>query len=118
MLGVATAVADVPFASVRPLITPDRAHLLLGVAHGTPDLTIGAEPDRSLVWMHGQYWYQGEYEFAPDRAGTRVTYRIRNISGHPDAMIKMWQRRTLKAQDRAVAEFAAQLPRRVPPISG
>lgn len=114
VLGTARAVAAVRFQRVRPLLTNEGAAVLLGLDGHPPSVTVGADPDRAMVWLHGSYWYQGEYLFAPHRDGTEVTYRIRNISGHPDLAIRLWQRRALKAQQRDLDEYAAALPARLP----
>jgi hypothetical protein len=113
VLGKAGAVAAVPFERVQTLLTAEGAPILLDVEHRAAGLTVGAEPSDSLVWMHGGFWYQGEYLFAPSPAGTMVTYRIRNISGLPDAAIRLWQRRMLKAQQADLERYAVALPRRL-----
>lgn len=113
VLGEATAVAAVPFSRLGPLLTEDGAAVLLGLQGRQAGITVGADPSRSMVWLHGTYWYQGEYTFAPHPDGTEVTYRIRNVSGHPDLAIRLWQRRMLKAQQRQVDEYAAALPARI-----
>ncbi|HEY9289818.1 MAG TPA: hypothetical protein VIP98_00925, partial [Microlunatus sp.] len=74
---------------------------------------IGVEPNHGLVWMHGGYWYEGEYLFSPRPEGTEVTYRIRNISGHPDFAIRLWQRRMLRDQRRQLEQYVTDLPRRL-----
>jgi hypothetical protein len=109
VLGTARAVAAVPFERIQPLLTTEGARTLLGVEHSAVG-TVGAEPDDSLVWMHGEYWYQGEYLFAPCPDGTTVTYRIRNISGTPDSVIRFWQRRMLKAQQGDLERYVVALP--------
>jgi hypothetical protein len=113
VLATASAVAAVPFERIQPLLTAEGARTLLGVEHSAVGVTVGAEPDDSLVWMHGEYWYQGEYLFAPCPGGTMVTYRIRNISGTPDFGIRLWQRRMLKAQQADLERYAVALPRRL-----
>lgn len=55
--------------------------------------------------------YEGEYSFAPHPLGTEVTYRIRNIFGHPGLIIRLWQRRMLTAQQRDLDKYVAALPR-------
>jgi hypothetical protein len=86
---------------------------ILGTAVAAAGLTVGAEPDDSLVWVHGGFWYQGEYLFAPRFSDTVVTYRIRNISAAPDVAIRCRQRRMLKAQQAHLDAYAAALPRRI-----
>lgn len=113
VLGEATAIAAVAYERVRPLLTDQGATTLLGLDGRPAGLTVGADPSRSLIWLHGKYWYQGEYTFAPHADGTQVTYRIRNISGHPDVVIRLWQRRTLRTRQRQVEEYAAALPARI-----
>lgn len=113
VLGEATAVAAVSYDRVRPLLTEEDAAVVLGLDGHPQGVTVGADPGRSMLWLHGEYWYQGEYVFAPHHDGTEVTYRIRNISGHPDLAIRFWQRRMLKAQQRHLDEYAAALPARV-----
>ena len=113
VLATATAVASVPIRRVEAHIHTRGARRLLGLG---PDqsLAVGAVPEKSMVWMHGGYWYQGEYIF--ESAGdnrTRVTYRIRNISGRPDWLIRIWQRRHLRTLQLDVDRFAAELPARV-----
>jgi hypothetical protein len=76
-------------------------------------LSLERTPAQALVWLHGAYWYQGEYELAPHRDGTQVTYRIRNVSGHPDLFIRLWQRRLLRSQQADADRFAAELPERL-----
>lgn len=113
LLATATARAMVPFDQVRAHINQSSARRLLGVGVES-SLTVGAAPELSMVWMHGGFWYQGEYVFEPIGAGeTAVTYRIRNISGLPDWLIRLWQRAHLAAQQDAVDRFAKQLPGRV-----
>lgn len=65
VLGTASVVAAVPFERIQPLLTSEDAPTLLDVEHRAAGLTVGAEPDDSLVWMHGGFWYQGEYQYAP-----------------------------------------------------
>lgn len=113
LLGTVTAVAYVPFERVRALLTPDGALTLLAVTDRSPDLTIGVEPNDGLVWMHGGYWYQGEYLFAAHPDGTEVTYRVRNVSGQPDFAIRLWQRRTLRDQQRQLDQYVAALAQRL-----
>jgi len=113
LLGTAVAVAHVPFERVQPLLTSDGAPTLLNLAGRTAGVTIGAEPTHALVWLHGGYWYQGEYLFAAHPQGTEVTYRIRNISGHPDVAIKLWQRRTLRNQQHHLDQYVTDLERRL-----
>jgi hypothetical protein len=113
VLGERTAVAGIAFGKVQPLITDGGASTLLGLDGRTAGVTVGADPDRAQVWVHGSYWYQGEYAYAPHPDGTRVTYRIRNISGHPDFLIRLWQRRTLRTQQRDVDAYAATLAGRI-----
>lgn len=113
MIGTATAVAAIPFERVLPLITQEGAATLLGVEAQSVGLTVGAEPDRALVWMHGGYWYQGEYAFTPHPDGTEISHRIRNISGHPDVAIRLWQHRILRSQQRDLDRWAADLAQRV-----
>jgi hypothetical protein len=113
VLATAVAVAAVPFERIQPLLTPGGARMLLDVEHAAAALTIGVEPDDALVWMHGEYWYQGEYIFRPCPEGTTVTYRIRNISGTPDVAIRLWQRRLIRAQQADLERYAEALPRRL-----
>lgn len=113
LLGTAVAVAHVPFERVQPLLTSDGAPTLLNLADRTAGLAIGAEPDHALVWLHGNYWYQGEYLFAAHPQGTEVTYKIRNISGHPDFAIRLWQRRTLRDQQRHLDQYVTDLAHRL-----
>ncbi len=113
VLGTAVSVARVPYDRVRPFLTDDGAARVLGLAPVPAELVIGATASPALVWLHGAYWYQGEYEFAPHCDGTQVTYRIRNISGHPDLLIRLWQRRLLSSQQADTDRFAAELPARL-----
>lgn len=109
VLGTARAVADVPFEQVRPFLTAERCRVLLG----REVAGVSVDVDGDTVGMQGQFWYRGEYTFAPYGEGTEVTYRIHNVSGRPDGIIRIWQRKALKDQQRAVEAFAAELPRRV-----
>jgi hypothetical protein len=113
VLATAVAVADVPFDDILSLLTVEGARTLLEVADDAVGVTIGVEADESLVWMHGEFWYQGEYVFSPRPDGTLVTYRIRNVSGTPDLVIRIWQRRMLRAQQTDLERYAAALPRRL-----
>ncbi|HZX05317.1 hypothetical protein [Kribbella sp.] len=109
LLGTATAVADVPFEQLRPFLTEERCRALLG-----DPADVSVDVDGATVGMQGQFWYRGEYTFTPyGENGTEVTYRIRNVSGRPDAVIRLWQRKMLKDQQRAVEAYAAELPGRV-----
>lgn len=113
LLATATALAAVPYDHVKQHINTSDARRLLGVG-SEPSLIVGAAPDRSMVWMHGGFWYQGEYVLEPAGATeTAVTYRIRNISGLPDRLIRVWQRAHLTSRQDVVDRFAAQLPSRV-----
>jgi hypothetical protein len=113
VLGECTAVADIAFAKIEPLITDEGVSILLGLDGRAAGLACGADPSQALIWVHGSYWYQGEYAYAPHPDGTRVTYRIRNISGHPDFLIRLWQRRLLRTQQRDLDTYAAALPARI-----
>ncbi|TDU90514.1 hypothetical protein EV138_4105 [Kribbella voronezhensis] len=105
------AVADVSFARVVPFLTAERAAVVLGVDQANPaGVVVEADPGHRTVGMHGQYWYRGDYSFAEHPGGTLVTYRITNISGQPDALIKVWQRKVLRRQQQDVEAFAAALP--------
>ncbi|KAA1399589.1 hypothetical protein [Aeromicrobium ginsengisoli] len=113
LLGSATARAAVPYDQVKQHINASDARRLIGVG-SEPSVIVGATPDESMVWMHGGFWYQGEYVFeSADAAQTAVTYRIRNISGLPDRFIRVWQRAQLRSQQDVVDRFAAGLPGRV-----
>jgi len=113
LLGTVVAIAHVPFDRVQPLLTSEGAPTLLNLADRTAGLAMGAEPDHALVWLHGSYWYQGEYLFAAHPRGTEVTYRIRNISGHPGFAIRLWQRRILRDQQHHLDQYVADLERRL-----
>jgi hypothetical protein len=113
VLGECTAVADIAFDKVRPLITDEGVSILLGLDRRTAGVAFGADPSQALAWMHGSYWYQGEYAYTPHPDGTQVTYRIRNISGHPDFLIRLWQRRLLRTQQRDVDAYVAALVGRI-----
>ncbi|MGZ0147056.1 hypothetical protein ACXJJ3_08285 [Kribbella sp. WER1] len=108
LLGTARAVADVPFERVRPFLTEERCKILLGSPPG-----VSMDLDGATVGMQGQFWYRGEYTFAAYGEGTEVTYRISNVSGRPDGIIRVWQRKALKNQQRDVDAYAAALPGRV-----
>ncbi|MGH3448092.1 MAG: hypothetical protein ACRDQA_02125 [Nocardioidaceae bacterium] len=71
VLGECTAVAGLSFDKVRPLITDDGASVLLGVDGRTAGVKVGADFDLAMAWMHGSYWYQGEYAFAPHATGPK-----------------------------------------------
>ncbi|WP_157683316.1 hypothetical protein [Microlunatus soli] len=117
MLGTAETIADVPFDRVRALLTSAGAPTLLGVSGRTTGLTIGVEPEQSMLWVHGGYWYQGEDLFIAqgphDSDRTQVVYRIRNISGQPDLLIRLWQRSILKGQQHQLEQYAAELAQRL-----
>jgi hypothetical protein len=114
VLGVATAVADVPFDQVRRLLTADRCARILGVDGSTAAVvSVDADPATRTLRMHGQFWYRGDYTFDPHPAGTAITYRITNISGYPDRIIGLWQRAVLKRQQQDVQTFAAALTGRL-----
>lgn len=113
VLGTATAIAKVPFRRVRTLLTPAGARILLDLTEAIPEVSVGVEPVDALVWIHGNYWYQGEYRFEEHPDGTKVTYQIRNISGHPDLAIRLWQWRTLRDQPKHLAEYADSLAERL-----
>lgn len=113
LLGTVTATAWVPHGHVLAHLNGSDARRLLGIG-SDPSLRVGAAADPSMVWMRGGFWYQGEYLFAPlGEAQTLVTYRVRNISGFPDWLIRLWQRGHLKSQQRSVDRFAAELPGRL-----
>jgi hypothetical protein len=119
VLGTVTAVAEVSFARVVPFLTPERCAIVLGVDQANPaGVAVEADPGNHTVGMHGQYWYRGDYSFAEHPGGTLVTYRITNISGQPDALIKLWQRKVLRRQQRDVDAFAAALPERINSSAG
>ncbi len=106
--------ADVSFARVAPFLTAERAAVVLGVDRANPaGVVVEADPGNCSVGMHGQYWYRGDYSFAEHPDGTLITYRITNISGQPDALIRLWQRKVLRRQQRDVEAFAAVLPERI-----
>ena len=114
VLGVATAVADVPFDEVRPFVTAEQCARILGL-DGSPAAGVRADADPATctLGMHGQFWYRGDYTFAPHLDGTAITYRITNISGYPDGIIALWQRAVLKRQQQDLETFAAALPGRL-----
>jgi hypothetical protein len=115
LLATAAALASVPYAHVQARLNTSSARRVLGVG-SEPSLSVGAARDLSTLWMRGGFWYQGEYIFAPmGEAQTLVTYRIRNISGFPDRLIRTWQRAHLKSQQRVVDRFATELPGRITP---
>ena len=113
LLGSTTAVADVAFERVRQVLTEEHAAILLGLNALPPGVLVTADARRSTLAMQGQFWYRGEYAFAPDGRGTLITYRVINVSGQPDAMIRIWQRASLRRQQRDTDAFAADLPNRV-----
>jgi hypothetical protein len=108
VLGTAKAVAAVPFDQVRPFLTEERCKVLLGSPAG-----VSVDLDGDTVGLQGQFWYRGEYTFAPSGDRTEVTYRISNVSGQPDAIIRLWQRKMLSRRQRDVDAYAAALPGRV-----
>jgi hypothetical protein len=88
--------------------------VLLGVDQGNPaGVTVDADPAAATIGLQGQFWYRGEYTFAPHADGTEVTYRIKNVSGWPDAVIGLWQRKAVKGRQWDVEVYAAALPGRV-----
>ncbi|MGW7682753.1 hypothetical protein ACWGID_18585 [Kribbella sp. NPDC054772] len=114
LLGTAKAVAAVPFEQVEPLLTEDRCKVLLGLDGGNPaGVSVDADPAAATIGLQGQFWYRGEYTFAPHAGGTEVTYRLENVSSWPDPVIALWQRKTVKAVQRAADSYAAALPGRV-----
>lgn len=114
VLRTAKAVAAVPFDQVEPFLTAERCKVLLGLDQaGRAGVSVDADPDAATVGLQGQFWYRGEYAFAPHRDGTEITYRIVNVSGSPDAVIGLWQRKVLNRQQRDLDAFAAALPGRL-----
>ncbi|WP_432891389.1 hypothetical protein ACQPYH_14675 [Kribbella sp. CA-245084] len=114
VLGTAKAVASVPFDQVQPFLTEARCKHLLGLDRANPaGVSVDADPAAGTVGMQGQYWYRGEYTFGPHPDGTEITYRIVNVSGSPDAVIRLWQRKVLNNQQRDLDAFAADLPSRL-----
>jgi hypothetical protein len=114
VLGAVSAVAAVPFDQVQPFLTKERCKRLFGLDQANPGgVSVDADPASATVGLQGQFWYRGEYTFAPLGDGTEITYRIVNVSGSPDAVIRLWQRKVLTNQQRDVDAFASDLPRRV-----
>lgn len=114
ILGSATAVAPVPFDRVRPMLTQESGPLLLSLDPATAaSVSMNVDPDTGTVSLQGQFWYRGEYTFAPHPRGTEITYRIKNVSGAPGPVIKLWQRPLLKRQQHDLDTFASALPSRV-----
>jgi hypothetical protein len=114
VLGVVSAVADVPFDQVRPFLTAEYCARILGVEGAqAAGVSVDADPATRTLGMHGQFWYRGDYTFEPHPAGTAITYRITNISGCPDGIIGLWQRAVLKRQHQDLKTFAAALPQRL-----
>ena len=114
LLGTATAVAAVPFERVEPLLTEAGSRLLLGLDQSNPAaVAVDVDPAAATISMQGQFWYRGEFAFAPHSGGTEVTYRIKNVSGWPDVVIKFWQRKLLDRQRRELDAFVGALPVRL-----
>jgi hypothetical protein len=114
VLGRVTAVSPVPFDRVRPLITAKQAQVLLGLDQAAATtVSVDVDPTTDTLGLQGQFWYRGEYTFAPHPGGTEITYRIKNVSGRPDAIIRLWQRALLRRQQHDLDAFAAALPSRV-----
>jgi hypothetical protein len=114
ILGSVTAVALVPFDRIRPLITAEQAHVLLGLDPAAAStVSVDVDPSTGTLGLQGQFWYRGEYTFTPHPRGTEIVHRIRNVSGRSDAVIRLWQRRHLGRQQQNLDALAAALPSRV-----
>jgi hypothetical protein len=114
VLGSVTAVAPVPFDRIRPLMTAERAHILLGLDRAAAtSVSVDVDPTTDTLGLQGQFWYRGEYTFTPHPGGTEIAYRIKNVSGQPDTIIRLWQRRLLRRQQHDLDTLAAALPSRV-----
>lgn len=114
LLATAKARAAVGFEKVAGHLNASGARRLLGLGPGS-SVSVGVAPEESMVWMHGGFWYQGEYLFEPAGPETAITCRVRNISGLPDWFIRTWQRTRLRSLQRDLERFARELPGRVGP---
>lgn len=111
VLGSVTALALVPFDRVRPLISVGQAHILLGLDQAAAStVSLDVDPTTDTLGLQGQFWYRGEYTFTAHPQGTKIVYRIKNVSGRSDAVIRLWQRRLLRRQQHDLDAFAAALP--------
>ena len=114
VLGRATAVSPVPFDRIRALISAKRAHVLLGLDQAAATtVSVDVDLTTDTLGVQGQFWYRGEYTFTPHPRGTEIAYRIKNVSGQPDTIIRLWQRRLLRRQQHDLDSLAAALPARL-----
>ena len=115
VLGSVTAVVPVPFDRIRPLMTAQTAPVLLGLDRGAATtVSVDVDPTTDTLGLQGQFWYRGEYTFTAHPRGTEIAYRIKNVSGQPDVIIRLWQRRILRRQQHDLDALAAALPARLP----
>jgi hypothetical protein len=104
----------VPFDRIRALMTAERAHVLLGLDQAAATtVSVDVDPTTDTLGLQGRFWYRGEYTFSPHPRGTEIAYRIKNVSGQPDALIRLWQRTLLRRQQHDLDALAAALPSRV-----
>jgi hypothetical protein len=132
VLASARAVSAVPYDAVRRVLAagPEAAtRVLLGLDPASLGSTaVTTDEDAGLVAMEGEFWYRGEYHFAPDPAGsggpgrpggpggpgvTVVRHDVVNVSGRSDRLVGLWQRRFLRGVEEDLAGFALALPHRV-----
>ena len=116
VLATATAVSAVPMSQVQPMLTQERCRRLLGLQQSSRAGGLTISPDveaNGTVCVQGEFWYRGEYTFAPHAQGVEITYRIKNVSGMPDRLIRLWQRSALRRQQQNLDRLAASLPSRI-----
>jgi hypothetical protein len=101
-------------SQVQRMLTEDRCLRLLGLDQiSRAGLTVSADGPTGTVVVQGEFWYRGEYTFASHPEGVEITYRIKNVSGMPDRLVRLWQRSVLRRQQQDLDRLAASLPSRV-----
>lgn len=72
--------------------------------HKTGEVEVDRE--RRLVAEQGGWWYRGEYQVESDSAGSRLTFRVRNIAPPSSRwMVPLANKFFVGFRERATEEF-------------
>jgi hypothetical protein len=97
-------------------MTAERAHVLLASTRPPRrPFRWTSTPPPTPLGLQGQFLVPAvSTRSAPTPGNREIAYRIKNVSGQPDALIRLWQRPLLKRQQHDLDALAAALPSRSP----
>lgn len=111
---VADVLLDVRQGGRSPLVPPGRVSDVRADGGRTVTtfevegsaVTVDVDPAGLRAGVQGRWWYRGEWDIAPARSGSQLTYRILDVAGQGRWAVRFVARTPVRA---APAEFGALL---------